>query len=184
MSAKQNSEKYIAFLRGINVGGHKKVPMAELKKMLTGMGCKNVVTLLNSGNVIFDTETVTEPSLEKRISEELEKTFGFPVPVLIRTAKAIQQLFDTDPFQGIDVHKDIRLYVSFLKEDKRLGLDFPWSSEDNSFRILTDNDRTIISILDLSVSGTPQAMEFLEKQYGKDITTRNWKTINRIVAKL
>ncbi|MCE7995606.1 MAG: DUF1697 domain-containing protein [Roseivirga sp.] len=184
MSPESTTERYIVFLRGINVGGHKKVPMAELKKMLAGMGYENVVTLLNSGNVIFDTDPDTEQNLERRISDQLEQTFGFPVPVLIRTAEAIQQLFDTDPFKDIELHKDIRLYVSFLKEDKRLGLDFPWSSDDGSFRILSDDNRSIISVLDLSISGTPQAMEFLEKQYGKDITTRNWKTINRIVAKL
>ncbi len=184
MSTKNQTEKYIAFLRGINVGGHKKVPMAELRETLGTIGCENVITLLNSGNVIFDITQDAEPNLEKTISNHLEQTFGFPIPVLIRTAKYIQELFETDPFHGIEVHKDIRLYVSFLKEEKKLDLSLPWSSEDDSFRILSDDNRSIISILDLSISGTPQAMGFLEKQYGKDITTRNWKTINRVIAKL
>ncbi len=184
MSTDQKTSKYIAFLRGINVGGHKKVPMADLKKTLGAIDCENVITLLNSGNVIFDTGTDTEQNLEKRISDQIEQTFGFPVPVLVRTAEAIRQLYQADPFKDIEVHKDIRLYISFLREDKQLGLPMPWSSDDGSFRILSDNDRSILSILDLSISGTPQAMDFLEKQYGKDITTRNWKTINRIIGKL
>lgn len=184
MRTDHKTQKYIAFLRGINVGGHKKVPMADLKKTLADMGGENVITLLNSGNVIFDMDSDTEQNLEKRISQQLEQTFGFPIPVLIRTAEGIQYLFQTDPFKGVEVHKDIRLYVSFLREDKQLNLPMPWSSEDGSFKILSDNDRSILSILDLSISGTPQAMEFLEKQYGKDITTRNWKTINRIMGKL
>ncbi|GAB5527830.1 MAG: DUF1697 domain-containing protein [Roseivirga sp.] len=180
----KNIEKYVLFLRGINVGGHKKVPMADLRKTLGSIGCENVVTLLNSGNVIFDLPQDSEPGLEERISNLLQQTFGFPIPVLIRTAKDIQALFATDPFEGIEVHKDIRLYVSFLKEDKRVELNLPWSSDDGSFKILSDDNRSIISILDLSISGTPQAMDSLEKKYGKDITTRNWKTIDRIIAKL
>lgn len=184
MGSKNETKKYIAFLRGINVGGHKKVPMAELRKTLGTIGCENVITLLNSGNVIFDLPKDPESQLEQRISDHLEQTFGFPIPILIRSAKYIQELFETDPFNGIEVHKDIRLYVSFLKAEAQTGLSLPWSSDDGSFRILSDDNRSIISILDLSISGTPQAMDFLEKQYRKDITTRNWKTINRIISKL
>lgn len=184
MSSENAKEKYIAFLRGINVGGHKKVPMAELRETLGTLDCENVITLLNSGNVIFEIAQDSEANLEQKISDHLAQTFGFPIPVLIRSAKYIQELFETDPFNGIEVHKDIRLYVSFLKEEKKPDFSLPWSSEDGSFRIFSDNNRSIISILDLSISGTPQAMDFLEKQYGKDITTRNWKTINRIIAKL
>lgn len=184
MNPDSKTVKYIAFLRGVNVGGHHKVPMAELKKALADIGCSNVITLLNSGNVIFDLPQDSEQNIEKRISAHLEQTFGFSIPVLIRTAKTIEQQFKEAPFEGIEVHKDIRLYISFLKEEKQLGLTLPWSSDDNSFRILSEDDRSIISILDLSISGTPKAMEFLEKSYGKDITTRNWKTIERIMAKL
>jgi len=78
--------KYVAFLRGINVSGHHKVPMAELRKELTKLGFTNVITLLNSGNVIFESSSDDAELLEKTIAEHLEKVFGFQIPVLIRNA--------------------------------------------------------------------------------------------------
>ena len=177
-------EKYIALLRGINVGGHHKVPMANLRMALEELGLGNIVTLLNSGNIIFDAPSTKPEDLEILISDKLEKTFGFPIPTIIRKSETFQELFDDAPFQNIEVTKDIRLYVSFLKNKTQTELKLPWTSPDNSFRILKVIDNAIISVLDLSLSQTTKAMEIVEKTYGKDITTRNWKTIERIVDKL
>ncbi len=177
------TKQYIAFLRGINVSGHHKVPMGELQMKLQEWGFEHVVTLLNSGNVIFTTTSNPE-DLEKTISEYLEHTFGFPVPTIVRDSEMINRLFQEAPFQGIEVHKDIRLYVSFLKKSAAVNLKIPWASSDNAYKILAIHDKTILSVLDLSVSNTPKAMEGLEKYFGRDITTRNWNTIARIVKKL
>lgn len=177
-------EKYVAFLRGINVGGHHKVPMAELRKALEKLGFMNVVTLLNSGNIIFDADADNPENFEKLIAGYLEKTFGFPVPTIIRRSEAISQLVFEAPFEGVMVDKDIRLYVSFLNKDSESDLELPWTSPDNSYKIIRKIDKSILSILDLSVSNTPKAMEAFEKFYGKDVTTRNWNTIERIGKKL
>jgi uncharacterized protein (DUF1697 family) len=142
------------------------------------------VTLLNSGNVIFNATTDSPEKLEKMISRNLEKIFGFPVPTIVRRSKTIHRLHNDAPFQDVKITKDIRLYVSFLKENWQCEMEMPWTSEDNSFKIIEQRDTIILSILDLSISNTPKAMGVLEKFYGKDITTRNWKTIERIVNKL
>ena len=184
MNSKKPKEKYVAFLRGINVGGHHKVPMAELQKEMQNLNFENVVTLLNSGNVIFDSIPDELAKLEKTISDHLEKIFGFPVPVIIRKSDAINKLFDSNPFKKIVVTKDIRLYVSFLKKDTKTNLLFPWTSTDSAYKILGKMDNTVISVLDLSVNKTPKAMEAFEKHYGKDVTTRNWNTLIRIKEKL
>ena len=60
----------------------------------------------------------------------------------------------------------------------------PWKSSDNSYEIIGKSDKTILSVLDLSVAKTPKAMKAFEKFFGTDSTTRNWKTIERIVKKL
>ena len=70
---------YIAFLRGINVGGHHNVPMADLKTELQKLGFKNIVTILNSGNIIFDHKQEDTVSLEQIIADHLEKVFHFPI---------------------------------------------------------------------------------------------------------
>lgn len=184
MNSEKLTERYIAFLRGINVGGHHKVPMADLCKALEKMDCKNVITLLNSGNVIFETVTDDIEILEKTISEKLEKIFRFQIPTIIRKSETINELFKEDPFRYVKITKDIRLYVSFLKENNQFELELPWVSSDNSFKIIESRNKIILSVLDLSISKTPKAMEGLAKFYGKNITTRNWKTIERIVQKL
>ena len=176
--------KYVAFLRGINVGGHHKVPMVELRKELEKMNFQNVVTLLNSGNIIFDAPAGDLAKLEISISKHLEKVFGFSIPTILRKADMIYELFVSNPFKDVTLTKDIRRYVSFLWKDIETDLRLPWTSDDNSYKIIVKNDKTIVSVLDLSVSKTPKAMEFMEKYFGKDSTTRNWNTIERIVKKL
>ena len=176
--------KYIAFLRGINVTGHHKVPMAELRKEFTKLGFTNVITLLNSGNVIFESKPGSEESFEQSIAVHLEKVFGFYIPVLIRNANDIIELTDSEPFKNIELTKDIRLYISFMKEKTNVDISIPWSTEDNSFQILEIRNRTIISVVNLTNTQTTKAMEILEKFFGKDITTRNWNTVMRISGKL
>lgn len=171
-------------MRGINVGGHHKVPMAELGNELRCLGFESVETLLNSGNIIFSTTNTNLEELEKIISSSLEKKFAFPIPTIIRDAETIYKLFNETPFKNVIITKDIRLYVSFLKKDIISNLELPWTSVDNSYTIIKVKDKAIFSVLDLSVSKTPKAMISLEKFFGTDITTRNWKTIERIVKKI
>lgn len=174
---------YIAFLRGINVGGHHKVPMAALRSEFERLGCSHVSTLLNSGNVIFDADINDESAWEQTLAEHLENVFQFPIPVLIRRVDILQSLIEQDPFKTIDVTSDTRLYVSFLKQKTDIDLPLPWQTEDGCFQIIGIFDRTICSVLDLAVTQTTKGMDVLEQMFGKGLTTRNWNTIIRLVQK-
>lgn len=176
----KTKEKYIAFLRGINVGGHHKIPMADLKIEMQKLGYENVITLLNSGNIIFEADSEPASDIEKRIAAHLEKTFGFPVPSIVVKSEMIVVMLNENPFKGVKLTKDIRLYASFLRKNNNARFQAPWKSVDNSYEIICKSDQTILSVLDVSISKTPKAMEALEKFFGKDITTRNWNTIERI----
>ena len=170
---------WVAFLRGINVGGHHKVPMAELKATLASMGFSDIKTRLNSGNVIFTTDSTEIAAVEEHIAEVLEKQFGFPIPILIRKMDAIKDVISEDPFANIQKYKDLQLYATFVRHHP---LDTSgWSSPDGSFQVLGAKDRMIFSSLDLSRSRTVNAMKLLEMKYTKDITTRNWNTILKLV---
>jgi len=184
MKSKQTLKKYIAFLRGINVGGHHKVPMAELRKELEAMSFQNVTTLLNSGNVIFEAQPSEDTELSERIAERLEKVFQFPVPTIVISADSLLDLLNDDPFKDEILTKESRGYVSFLQNKPETSLKLPWISEDSSLKILRANDKLICSHLDLTKAKTPEAMNVLEKFYGKQMTTRNWNTIQRIGAKV
>ena len=176
--------RYVAFLRGINVSGHHKIPMAELRAEMEKLDFKNVVTILNSGNVIFDSINNDPEDLENTISHHLENTFGFQVPTIIRPSDLILGLIDDNPFKDVEVTKDIRLYASFLWKDSDVNLPLPWTTDDGAYKIVASKNKTVLSVLDLAVTKTPKGMEALEKHFGKDITTRNWNTIKRIEKKL
>lgn len=180
MNSNKINNKYVAFFRGINVGGHHKVPMAELKVELQKLEFENIETLLNSGNIIFESESKSIPNIEKNMSIHLEKSFGFSIPIIIRKSQALNKLLNLNPFKNEELSKDIRFYISFTRQSSEIDMQLPWISEDKSYKILANIDNSIFSVLDLSVSKTPKAMGILERYYGKDITTRNWNTIQRI----
>jgi len=122
--------------------------------------------------------------LEETISKHLAMVFGFPVPVLVREKEVIFNLVNNNPFKHVEITKDTRLYISFLKEKPTIDFIIPWTSDDGSYRILEIRDRTIVSVLNLSVTQTTKGMETLEHHFGKNITTRNWNTIVSIADKI
>lgn len=169
------------FLRGINVGGNHKVPMADLRNKLNELRCENVRTVLNSGNFIFETKQTNILDLENKIEGFLSQSFGFPIPVILINQKEIVALVEQNPFATIDVHKNIRLYVSFLKTTPEIKLTIPYISEDKTYQIISLKNKTILSVLDPTTTNTPKGMNDLEKLFGKNITTRNWNTIQKVV---
>ncbi|MBJ7882810.1 DUF1697 domain-containing protein [Gelidibacter salicanalis] len=173
--------KIIGFLRGINVGGHHKVPMADLRDKLIELGCHKVRTLMNTGNFVFETKQSNIKNLENSIESSLSQSFGFPIPVILRHQKEISDLVAASPFATINIHKEIRLYVSFLKSRSKIELTAPYHSDDKAYNILSVQNNTIFSVLDLSTTTTTKGMNELEKLFGKNITTRNWNTIKKIV---
>lgn len=172
--------KYLALLRGINVGGNKKVPMAELTNMLLDLGFWDVKTFLNSGNVLFESSLGNENEIQKSISEGIEKIFGFEVKVILRDMQKIQKLMETDPFSAVPLNKDVRLYISFLAEKRISKLKLPYTSEKMDFKILQSTGMEVFSVLNLQNARSVDAMGILEKEFGKDITSRNWNTLVKI----
>src|SRR6476660_3277916 len=87
---------YIALLRGINVSGHKKIKMPELKAMFENLGFTNVRTYIQSGNVVF--ESATAEDLESKISTKIEVQFGFEVSVICRTSEEMEDVIKRNPY--------------------------------------------------------------------------------------
>jgi uncharacterized protein (DUF1697 family) len=175
--------KYVALLRGINVGGNKKVPMADLKKAMEKKGLSDVRTLLASGNVVFSSD-LKESAARKTLESLIEEKFGFTVPVILRTHSDMAKLAQSKVFEGIPVDESTRLYVSFLGEEaKKPSIKIPYSSEENDFRILSADTSKVCSVLQLSPKrNSVDCMNILEKEFGKNITTRNWNTVVKIAA--
>jgi uncharacterized protein (DUF1697 family) len=170
-------------LRGINVGGNKKVPMSDLKNAFEELGFTDVKTLLNSGNVAFSSNEKDTRLTAQKIEDKLELTFGFKIPVIVRTGEEIKSLVNFDPFKNIKVTPETRLYVTFLSEKSVSDLKIPYESSEKNFKILLVSDLAIFSVLTLSEKyNTTDAMKIIENEYGKKVTTRNWNTVKKLAA--
>jgi uncharacterized protein (DUF1697 family) len=173
---------YAAFLRGINVGGHKLVPMQELTRAFVSLRFKNVRTVLASGNVLFEVPGGGAADLKKKIENKLREKFGFDIGVIIRTMAELKRLSASQPFRGILVIPQTRLYVTFLSEKPGDDLREPYKSPDGNFRFLRVTRSEVYSVITLEPgSRSVDLMLILEKQFGRKITTRNWKTILRVL---
>jgi uncharacterized protein (DUF1697 family) len=110
--------RYVGLLRGINVGGHKKVPMAQLRQALTGAGWQEVRTHLQSGNVVFTVPGEDRPGTEVRAALErvIADRFGFDVPCLVRTGAELEAVAEACPYPADEIDP-AKLLVLFLARD-------------------------------------------------------------------
>ncbi len=175
--------KYIAFLRGINVGGNHIVKMEVLKKTLEGLGFDKVKTLIASGNVCFESATMDTQKLRSKIEKVLLKVFGFDIPTIIRSEDEIAKIIKIDPFKKIKVTPETRLYVTFLSEIPGKDLKKLYESPLKNYAILQVTDGEVFSVLVLTPkSRSVDSMNILGKMFGKNITTRNWNTVMKMAA--
>lgn len=105
---------YISLLRGINVGGNKKIKMADLKTLYESLGFLHVQTLLQSGNVIFKSDVEDTSQLTRQIEEAVEKTFGFQSRIIIRTPDQMRAIIKDHPFSAEQLERPSKLQVMFL----------------------------------------------------------------------
>ncbi|MRX62766.1 DUF1697 domain-containing protein [Maribacter luteus] len=106
---------YIALLRGINVGGHKKVKMADLRDLFENLGFDNVKTYIQSGNVVFESENSDIGILEHRVSNAILDHFGFEVPVIIIEGIEVKRIVDNNPFNDAEDIQANKVYFVLLK---------------------------------------------------------------------
>ncbi|HEV2216289.1 MAG TPA: DUF1697 domain-containing protein [Candidatus Dormibacteraeota bacterium] len=104
---------YVAFLRGVNVGGKGIVSMAAIKEALVALGLSDVRTYINSGNVIFSTRASDAPRLTSRIEKALEQHTGMAIKLLVMDHKALKKMVDAIPRGWVD-DKTMRTYVLLL----------------------------------------------------------------------
>lgn len=174
--------RYVALLRGINVGG-KTIKMDALRKVFESLGYTNVSTLLASGNVIFQSNGRNKKKLKSEIEAAIKKAFGMDVHIIIRSEKEMAALVKSNPFKGVIMKPQTRLYITFLTQPTASDLKTPHKSMSGEYLIREITDSHVVSVLGPNV-GSPDVMDFLSKEFGSDITTRNWNTVMKIHAAL
>ena len=169
---------YIALLRGINVGGHKKMPMAELRELLKREGLGKVMTYIQSGNVIFKSME-NEISLESKIEESIKAHFGFDVPVLVKSREELLEIFNACPFsRGI---KEKCYFIVLNKTPERHLIDeVNKISYENEQFIVKKNCLYFYSSLDFGK--TKFNMSTFERKLNVKGTSRNFNTMTKLLT--
>ena len=172
---------YAAFLRGINVG-EKQIKMDKLKDAFNAWGYHNVSTILASGNIIFDTQSADPKAVRQIITNGIKTAFGFEVSVFIRSIEELMLLAAKNPFAGFNESAQTKLYVTLLDQKVIPEIKIPYQSLGEKLVILSVTDREIFSVVTLTMDfGTSDMMVFLEKEFGSELTTRNWNTTIKIL---
>ncbi len=114
--------RHVALLRGINVGGKNKVPMKALAAMFEAAGCADVVTYIQSGNVVFGASAALARKIPGAISAAIEAELGLQIPVITRTAAEIAEAARHNPFPTDDPAEHRLLHVGFLRDRPRKRL--------------------------------------------------------------
>ncbi|MET9544558.1 DUF1697 domain-containing protein [Streptomyces sp. NPDC006627] len=176
------TKRYAALLRGINVSGHKKVPMARLRALLEGLGHGGVQTYLQSGNAVFTAARGDEVSLAAGLRAAIEEEFGFAVDVLVRDGAYLRAVADACPFpaaglQGKQLHVT---YFSAPVDAARFAAIDQTSCLPEEFGL---GDRALYLYAPDGLGRSKLAEQLSRPALTKGLvaTTRNWNTVTRLV---
>jgi uncharacterized protein (DUF1697 family) len=166
---------YVALLRAVNVGG-RRVSMADLRTLFTDLGAEDVVTYVQSGNVVFGSPKKPGP-LTNEVEQRIEKAFGIDVTVLLRTQAQLAKVLDANPFPDAEPKG---LHVTFLADtpERKLvaGLD-PERGAPDEFRVV---GREVYLHCPNGYGRSKLTNAYFEKQLAVAATTRNWRTVTTL----
>jgi len=168
--------RYVALLRGINVGRARQVDMPRLREVLTARGHAEVRTHLRSGNVILDSG-LAEAELAADVREAIAQEFGFDVPVVVRTGAEIAAVVAGDPFATVATDP-ARYLVTFLPEPPPRALVDALPPADTGDYLV--RGRELYLWLPDGIANTPVASWKWDRLLGVPGTARNWNTVRRL----
>ncbi|MBF6163226.1 DUF1697 domain-containing protein [Streptomyces gardneri] len=176
---------YAALLRGITPS-NPNMSNAKLRAVFEALGFEGVGSVLASGNIVFRSAETDVPALEERIQQALTAELGIGGGTIIRSHDELRALLDSDPFPGLTHGRGTYLIATFLKDTAEHPATLPEQPDPLTRIVAYDKAaRAFLAVIDNSEPGkTPDFMAWLDKTYGKDITTRTWLTVERIVKKL
>lgn len=174
--------QYVALLRGIGPI-NPNMRNDKIKRVFEGLGFEDVRTVLSTGNVLFESSRSAVRQLESDIENALQNELGFYSTTIIRTRQALERLVRKNPFGDRSYSQKTNLNVTFVKRVPRASWTFPYRPDGKSYEILGVYGQDVCSVVDLTGSKTPDLMARLEKEFGKDITTRSWNTVQKIIRK-
>jgi uncharacterized protein (DUF1697 family) len=171
---------YVSLLRGVNVGGHRKVRMAKLTDLYSSLGLSNVRSYLQSGNLVFESQETDRAQIVALLETEIEGFLGYPVTVILRDAADFQRIYHHNPFSTTRNENPKKLHVMFLANQ---------SSTTYLDRLtIPDNVPDEFSVAGLEIylfypngaGRSKLSSAFFERVLKVETTIRNWNTITSL----
>lgn len=174
------TERFVVLLRGVNVGGHNRLPMADLRRVLEAVGGADVVTHLQSGNAVL-TADGSEEEWERRVGDGLRSGLSLDVRVVVRTVEEVAEAVDADPWPDVDrAHR----HLGFLTQPVAPAT---WAAFDRSAYIPEEAvpvDRVLHLLTPGGLGRSKLSAAITAKRLGgAEMTVRNWATTTAVLAK-
>jgi uncharacterized protein (DUF1697 family) len=168
----------IAMLRGINVGGKHVIRMEDLKDLFRKQGFENPTTYIQSGNVLFDGASLTDDEISIKLENAIFKKYGFNVPVIVRSADEIEKYAEENPFRDKDINK---LHLTFLKVSPATEKIRETAALDSGQDKFVVRGKVVFICCEGKYHLTKLSNQFFERNLETQATTRNWKTVLKLV---
>lgn len=171
--------KHVALLRAINVGGRNMLPMKDLAEMFVKAGCRDVVTYIQSGNVVFSAPATVLQKLPQAVAQRIADDFGHRVPVVVRSHEELAAVVRNNPFLKAG-ETEKALHVAFLADlpaaDAVAKLD-PQRSPPDRFAVVGKD--VYLHLLNHAAK-TKLTNAWMDSKLSTVSTARNWATVLKL----
>jgi uncharacterized protein (DUF1697 family) len=173
--------QYVALLRGV-APSNPNMHQAKLKGVLEALGFARVRPVISSGNVVFESPERRAAALEAEMEAAWPARLGFTSTTIVRSRADLERIVALDPYAGLEHRKDTYLLVTFFKRRAKLPFPLPYQPEGRPWQIVRAADRVVFSVIDTTTGQTPDLMAWLDRTFGREISSRTWKTVHRILG--
>ena len=170
---------YIVLLKGINVGGHRKVPMAELRILLANIGFQEVTTYIQSGNVVLKSSEMDATTIESAIKAAILEHFQFEVSVMVKTPKALQRIFENSPFSETILPSSYFMLLHSLPTKDAVAEASEKHYENETYHIIDD---CIYYYAEKGMGKAKFNANLFERKLNTFITARNYNTMRKLLS--
>jgi uncharacterized protein (DUF1697 family) len=172
---------YIAFLRGINVSGKHIIKMEALKHLFLNLKMSDVKTYVQSGNVLFSANESDNQKLERKISVQIKKEFGYEVPTLVLNVSQMETIVKDNPFIKDKTKDELFFHVTMLAEEPKAYNSKIFEEKKLANEAIEIKNRAIYLYCPAGYGQTKLTNTFIENKLKVSATTRNWKTMKAVL---
>ena len=151
--------------------------MPALKRAFEAAGFTEVKTVLSSGNVVFDARRASESSLQQRSEKAMTEHLGQAFLTIVRPVEMLREMLASDPYRGFGLDPSAKRIVTFLRDEPTVTMALP--VEQDGARLVALRGRELFSAYLPSPKG-PVFMTLIERNFGKELTTRTWDTVGKV----